>query len=557
MNDVLPQPPATKVARRPRLVLAAAAALLTALVLLASGEAARTNSATWDETLYLFLGRQALLTNDYSGFAALGVAPLPVRLTWTAGVLDPIHAEANDPAVFRQRVERGRANAVAWFAVPLVLFILVIVSSAYGHIAGVVAAGLVALSPNVMAHASLATTDVAFALTFLVGLAAQIHYLRRRSWLSAIAVAAAHGVALATKYSAIGLYLIFVAMLAIRRRETHWKRDLTALAGGLAIAWSLHGWHVAPLFAENGTAATLIATITGPIGVSPDFISALRQLPAPIMLRGIAAQIYLERAGQEAFLLGEVSQFGWWYYFPVAVAMKSTLVELAAFGAFAMLVFRRRWRDVETQVVIVAVLLYGGLALLGRRDLGVRYVLPIMILTIITAVAWGSDLLKGRKWAPAVAGAALAIQAFSFAGIAPEFLAYFNGLAGGPARGYTRLVDSNLDWGQDLLRLRDWLSVHSEVDAGLAYFGSAPLSAYDVQPADWRTLNRPPVDGRKHMFVLSATYLQGIFLCGDPFAGFRAIEPSARIGYSLMVYDVSRDNVSRALGAAAADACAP
>ena len=57
--------------------------------------------------------------------------------------------------------------------------------------------------------------------------------------------------------------------------------------------------------------------------------------------------------------------------------------------------------------------------------------------------------------------------------------------------------------------------------------------------------------------VVSATYLQGVFLCGDPFAALRMVRPSDRIGYSLMAYDVSRDDVRGALVQANADSCAP
>jgi hypothetical protein len=530
---------------------------LAAIVAAATFQSARANSATWDETLYLYLGRHAVITHaDYAAFASLGVAPLPVRLIWTPRVIGPTASEPSDPAVYRQRVDRARLNAIAWFAVPLVLAVLVLVSSAYGVAAGAVAAVLIALSPNVIAHASLATTDVAFACMFIVSTAAAIAYLRRRSGPAPSALAAAMGLALATKYSAIGLYLILVTMLAVRWRERRWFRDLTVMIGSLVIAWALHGWQVAPLMTPTGVAASMVQAVFGWTGRATGIVTWLAALPAPIFLRGIAAQAFLERGGQEAFLLGAVSQHGWWYYFPVALAMKSTLIELAALVTFVALAFVRKLRDVETQVVVTTVVVFGLLALMGRRDLGVRYVLPVVILVVIAAAAWAADVLRGFKWAPAIGVAAVSMQAFSLLTIAPQHLAYFNVLAGGPERGYTRLVDSNLDWGQDLLRLNEWLAPQPDVEVGLAYFGSAPPLAYGIQSADWRSL-QPSGPGRRKFFVISATYLQGIFLCEDPFASFRALAPSARIGYTLMAYDVARDDVRRALAVAAGDRCAP
>ena len=530
--------------------------MLTVIVAALTLQSADANSATWDESLYLYLGRHAAITHDYEAFAALGVAPLPVRAIWTPRVLEPVPAEPAAPAVFRQRIDRARRNAIAWFAVPLVLAILLMVSRAHGVAAGTVAALLIALSPNVIAHASLATTDVAFAFTFIVSIAAMIVYLRRRSWPAALALAAALGLALATKYSAIALYLILVATLAIRWRERRWSRDIAAVIGSLLFAWSLHGWQAAPLFTPTGVAASVLTTILGWTGRAPVIVAWLANLPAPIFLRGIAAQAFLERAGQEAFLLGAVSQHGWWYYFPVALAMKSTVIELAALVAFAALACRRKLRDPETQVVVTTVAIFGLLALMGRRDLGVRYVMPLVILVVIAATAWLSDFLRGQKWAPAICAAALSMQAYSMLAIAPQQLAYFNAFAGGPERGYTRLVDSNLDWGQDLLRLRAWITSQPEAEVGLAYFGSAAPAAYGVQPVDWRSLLATR-SGRRKVFVISATYLQGIFLCGDPFAHFRGITPSARIGYTMMAYEVDQDEVRRALAVSAADGCAP
>jgi hypothetical protein len=165
--------------------------------------------------------------------------------------------------------------------------------------------------------------------------------------------------------------------------------------------------------------------------------------------------------------------------------------------------------------------------------------------------------LRGWKWSAALAGVVVAAQAFSSLSMGTEQLAYFNALAGGPAAGYTRLVDSSLDWGQDLVRLQTWLSAKGEDRVGLVYFGSAPPAAYGVRTVDWRVLGRGSIDRDAKFVVVSATYLQGVFLCGDPFAALRTLRPSDRIGYSLMAYDVSRDEVRRALVEASADSCAP
>lgn len=118
------------------------------------------------------------IASDLNPLAALGVAPLPVRLAWNADAIAPIEA--------------------------LVLGLFAFVAAAHGLAAGLVAAALITFSPNIVAHATLATTDVSFTAAFVACLAALIVAVRRQTWWSATLVAIALGVALATKYSSLG-----------------------------------------------------------------------------------------------------------------------------------------------------------------------------------------------------------------------------------------------------------------------------------------------------------------------------------------------------------------
>jgi len=145
-------------------------ALVLAAVLIAMGfvttrQAAETTSGTWDETIYLALGR-SLAAGDRGALADLGVAPLPVALAWSRRVVEPVSAPPGDSSVYRDRISRARARAVQWFAIPCFVGVFAIIGMARGIWVGFFAALLVALSPNVIAHASLATTDMAFAMGY-------------------------------------------------------------------------------------------------------------------------------------------------------------------------------------------------------------------------------------------------------------------------------------------------------------------------------------------------------------------------------------------------------
>ncbi len=516
--------------------------------------AARTAGGTWDEGIYLSLGRELQLSNSLDQFAALGVAPLPVRLTWTGAALEPLDAPVNDATVYRERLSRARENAVWRAGVPLVLAVYAGIAVAHGVAAGFVAAALLALSPNVLAHVSLATTDGVFVASFAVTVVALVFSLRQQSLLSSALLAATLGISLASKYSALGLFLAAGLLFALHWRRRRLLLDAAALIAALVVAWGAHGWAVAPVIADGGAASVWVGRLLGWTGESARVSAWLTGVRAPIYLRGIAAQFYLDRAGQEAFLLGHTAQHGWWYYFPVAFAVKSTPVELLAFICFAALGLRRLGRDIETQVLVVVTVVFGALALGSHRALGVRYLLPLLAIAVAGSVGWLADAWRRRpRLASSIAAAAVLLQFLSSASIAPDYLAYFNDFSGGPSQGYTKLVDSNLDWGQDLPRLATWLRGRGTDRVLLSYFGTAPPAAYGIRAT---TLGQPAVDeSPPAWFAISVTLLQGVSICGDPFAALRAIEPEARIGYTMMVYPLDEKAVSSVLSAARDQPC--
>jgi hypothetical protein len=131
--------------------------------------------------------------------------------------------------------------------------------------------------------------------------------------------------------------------------------------------------------------------------------------------------------------------------------------------------------------------------------------------------------------------------------IYPHFLAFFNAAAGGPDNGWRALVDSNLDWGQDLGRLADWLAENDIERVWLSYFGEARPEYYGVNysgldsfpPRLMNPLARPfyPHDPAPGWYAISATNLQGVhFSNHDQFLYFRDRKPSVKIGYSIFLY---------------------
>jgi hypothetical protein len=139
--------------------------------------------------------------------------------------------------------------------------------------------------------------------------------------------------------------------------------------------------------------------------------------------------------------------------------------------------------------------------------------------------------------------------------IYPDYLAYFNLLAGGADNGWHSLVDSNLDWGQDIDDLAPWMAKNGVDKVWLSYFGEARPDYYGINyngldsypPRLMNPQARPfykakPAPG---VYAISATNLQGVhFADHDQFAWFREREPLAKLGYSIFLYEVPPDGES-------------
>lgn len=491
----------------------AAPFLLAALVVVQAGLVIANASATYDETVYLHMAEAALQQRDNADFAAKGVAPLPILLAYAL----PAKNDVTDVA---QAILLARMSAIAIVAVPLVLVVYFWLCTEIGAGPAALAAAVVALSPNMVAHGAIATTDACFVLCSLLTLWALSRYIERPGALRVALLLGAGGLAFAAKYS--GVVLAGVAAIAI-------------------------GWMDRPLRTPGARMRSAIAVAAGMIAAG----IALTWTYHPI--DGLLSQANHQRLGHEAFLLGERSTTGWWYYQPLALAFKSTYVEIAAFVVAAVaLIAARRDRPVATRIWGLAAAVVLGLSMISRVSIGVRYVLLVVPLAIMLSAVWLARISAAR---PAIAAAAAAVavlaQASAAWSVSPRPLSYFNGIAGGPMNGYRLLADSNLDWGQDLPAMRQVLASVGAREPLAAYFGSAPPEAYGVHIWPWNIAGAD-VRRRADWIVISATYLDGLYLANDPFESFRAIAPTARPTPTLFLFDAARPDVKAALAQAMA-----
>jgi len=197
--------------------------------------------------------------------------------------------------------------------------------------------------------------------------------------------------------------------------------------------------------------------------------------------------------------------------------------------------------------MLVFVLIYWAFSIASNLNIGVRHLLPVFPFTFLLVSGllnlWLKNPPYGIKYL--ILTILICWQLITVIKIYPHFLAYFNEIAGGPDRAYIYTVDSNLDWGQDLKRLKKWVEENKIEKIYVDYFGGGDAKYYLKEKfAPWQDTQDPKELPKGSYLAVSATFLQGgrgIPVPGfdQPFGYYRWLyqyEPITKIGYSIFVY---------------------
>ncbi|MGD2163900.1 MAG: glycosyltransferase family 39 protein [Anaerolineae bacterium] len=410
----------------------------------------------------------------------------------------------------------------------------------FGSWGGLLSAAFCALDPNILAHQRLSTTDVGGAFFILLAAYAFRQLSRTLSPRNVLTAGLALGLAFAAKLSALvfGPILALASLLDAVWNSSQPARSLlrclglVALVGGLAmlVVWSSYLFDVGRIEGVN------------------------IPVPAPPYVKGVLAVLDFAAGGRPAYLLGEISPEGWWYYFPVSFAVKTPLPTLIGVVMASVIMFRqlRRYDLFIAGPPLVFLLTLTT----ARLNLGYRHLLPILPFVAIHIGRLAQRPVAGWLGRPGqsralrfVSVALAAWLAASALSIYPHFLAYFNVIGGGPRNGWRILVDSNIDWGQDLKGLRQWMEREQVDRVKLSWFGSAPPEAYGVDhellvgvPHGFDMWQDPPFNPDQPepgVYAISVTNLVGAVLPDhDLYAWFLERPPDDRVGYSVFIYRV-------------------
>ena len=385
-----------------------------------------------------------------------------------------------------------------------------------------IAVFLFSFTPAVLAHAGLATTDMP--LTAMLGAAffTGLVWVERPTAQRAAAFGVSSGLAILSKFTT----LAFLPAAALVAFVWYWA------AGGTRIGRALRA-RAATLLLAVGLAVMVVWAgyrfSFGPVDFTP------LHLPAPALYAGIENVIQHNDRGHWSYLLGERSPLGFWYFYPVALLFKTplALLGLTVFGA--VLAFRKSAGPLWVPLCFAAAILQ--VAMLGHINIGIRHVLPMYMGMSILAAAAVLQLLEvaQRRRAAGIAAAVLLLWlAASSLASHPDYIAYFNELAGSHPEKI--LVDSDLDWGQDIKRAAARLHQLGVKEVMFPQFIVADLEKEHGFPrlnSNFSFAEQP--DG---YFLAGATFWKAFHfgLPADQELWMDRVEPSERIGRGMFLW---------------------
>ncbi len=569
---------------RTTLVLVAFAALFIGLTV----SSYRQESTTVDEPQHVVNGYTALVLKDYR------VDPLhpPFLRLWAALPLlamSDVHLNTNtvlwtsvNPWAFCHQfmyqdndadrlLDRARFMSVL-LGVLLGIFLFCWTREFFGFWVATIILGLYCLEPNILAHCGLATTD-AGVTCFIFG---TVYFLwratQRLSAPNLTGLAVFFALAQVSKFSALILCPITLALLATRAfRESPWPctvsrlGDLTIRSRRLRVAlgvvltlalttyiaiWATYRFQYAPAPPGGGLDRIVCGPTAhqrlGMLATILDWVDLHRLLPNSYT-QGFALS-QAQSQIRPAYLLGRFNTTGWWYYFPFAFLVKTPISLIVLFVAGLALCAVNRSKLWEDDIYILLPLtMYLGISMTMHINIGLRHILPMYPFVLLLGGKAVAAVLASRRKLLAAALAMLCLfQVGEVAAVYPYYLAFFNHFVGGPKNGYKYLADSNLDWGQDLKRLKKWMDANGIEHINLAYFGSADPAYYGIHctyllgspPFAASRIERPSLPG---LVAVSVNNLTAVGLEGNPFyKPLLDVEPVAVIGYSIRVYRVDK-----------------
>lgn len=555
--------------KKKALFLCAAAALAAHLVM---GLAfIRSAAPTYDEPVhlssgysYLVTGKYAMNIMDHPPLAEMADA-LPLLL-YKPGVFagHPYFMRASpyhygDLFLYQNTVPAEKLlntarlfSLILWSGL-LAFFIWLFAFKTAGPEAGVFSVAVFSLMPVFISNNALITTDAAPAVFYfgsfcfgyifsslpVLTVAARGHKTvetpdNRRQYLYAALTGLVTGLAMASKFSMFIIPPLIIAfwiahnLLGRFEDQRSLGRHWHSLAPKLRLPRLL--WYSAVYL---GAALLTLALVY--------------KFDMGLYLAGLGETLKRLDQGRSSFVWGYHSVNGVWWYFPLALAIKTPLAVLAL--ALAGLAAVRSSSKKDHLWLILPPLIYFCVSMNARVQIGFRHILPVMPFLAVLA-GLGAVYVREKKVLRYILWPLVFLWGLGLVKTGPHYLAYFNELSGGAANGYKFLVDSNLDWGQDVKALSSWLKKRGNPPVVFSYFGVARPEYYGMKYLPLGVISNVELPGTgedvcrmdRLLLAVSATNLQGTYYPDKKtFDWLKARKPAFNAGYSIFLYDLASD----------------
>ncbi len=461
--------------------------------------------------------------------------------------------------VFRMRMMTGI------LALGLSLFIFFATREFFGTGAALFALVIASFDPNLLAHSALVVTDMGVTCFFVASIYAFYRYVKKPGWWRLIIAAVTAGLLISSKHSGVLLAPMIIVLIlweVVTAAGGERLRTALRLAGAFAlivigsclVLWAFYGFRYAARPARLQLHPPLAAYTSGLSHLDQSVIHTFAHwhLLPESELMGLV-DVKLMSQYYPTFILGHNYSHAVWWYFPVAVLIKTTLglLALLALSIFAIATRRLRWSR-EVAYVVLPAALYFAIAMAAGMDIGARHLLPVYALMDI--LAGGTIMALSRRnghWVPVwtwVCSLLVVASVVSALSVFPNYMAYANRAWGGPENAHNLLSDANVDWGQQLYQVKAWQDSHPGQSCWFAYFAYPEIdpAVYGIRCKMLPTADTGWLGGAAIVpgVINGPVFISAGDLSGcewpssrsNPYRSFQDLKPVASIDYGVFVY---------------------
>jgi hypothetical protein len=439
----------------------------------------------------------------------------------------------------------------------------------FGEKAAVLALALFCFDPNFLAHGSFVTTDIGASLTLLLSTYCFYRVLKRPSAVRIVILGIAIGMTFTAKFTGIFIIpmIVLIAMLdAWNRHVDNTAGNKTANGRQLVVAivtasligffciWAVYRFRYEARPASlslNPATDEFLRGLTSPFSRSVMLWVSRYHLLPEAYIYGLA-DTKISAASLPSYLFGHLTHRASRWYYPAALAIKSTLPFLILTSITIIALLSRRWR-VRREVIVLTVPPAVLFIIASTSDIGIgfRHLLPIFPMLYILIAGCITHLVSQNQKLLYVFGVLLLWQVVTPLAARPGLVAYANEAWGGPAKTHLYLADSNTDWGQQLKYVKNYLDHHPEEPCYFAYFeqGAVDYRDYGVRcqvlptgSGSWAGMDAVHFGSSSSvsgLVLVSDGVLAGADIPGkmNPYAQFRTVQPTAVIDRGVYVYE--------------------